>query len=214
MYIPKIFKKENSEQVIEFIKENSFATLISTDGQRPFASHLPIEVVCEDEAYYLVGHLSTANAQLESLQNCQNVLVTFLGANHYISPKWYSHENVPTWNYIAVQINGEINLITENEALLKLLSLQVDKHENSVKSNLKLKELTPNLVSRELKGIVGFRINIQHLDVAYKLSQNRNTVDYLNIINELQKINSPASNLLASEMLLEYNRSKSPQEGD
>lgn len=46
MYIPKIFKKENSEQVIEFVKENSFSTLISTDGERPFASHLPIEAIC------------------------------------------------------------------------------------------------------------------------------------------------------------------------
>jgi transcriptional regulator len=208
MYIPKIFKKENSEQIVEFIKENSFATLISTDGERPFASHLPIEIMNKDGVYYLMGHLSKANTQLESLESCQNVLVTFLGANHYISPKWYSNENVPTWNYIAVQISGQIDLITDKEALLSLLSAQVEKHEDSVKSNLKVQELTPDLLSRELKGVIGFRINIKNIDVAYKLSQNRNTVDYLNIINELQKINSPASNLLASEMLLEYNKNK------
>lgn len=134
--------------------------------------------------------------------------MTFLGANHYISPKWYSRENVPTWNYIAVQISGEIELITENEALLRLLSFQIDKHEDSVKSNLKLNELTPDLLSKELKGVIGFRINIKNIDVAYKLSQNRNTIDYLNIISELQKINSPSSNLIASEMLLEYNKNK------
>jgi transcriptional regulator len=208
MYIPKIFKKENSEQIVEFIKENSFATLISTDGERPFASHLPIEIMNKDGVYYLMGHLSKANTQLESFESCQNVLVTFLGANHYISPKWYSNENVPTWNYIAVQISGQIDLITDKEALLSLLSAQVEKHEDSVKSNLKVQELTPDLLSRELKGVIGFRINIKNIDVAYKLSQNRNAVDYLNIINELQKINSPASNLLASEMLLEYNKNK------
>jgi transcriptional regulator len=208
MYIPKIFKKENSEQVIEFVKENSFATLISTDGERPFASHLPIEVISQDGDSYLIGHLSKANSQIDSFKGCQNVLVTFLGANHYISPKWYSRENVPTWNYIAVQISGEIELITENEALLRLLSFQIDKHEDSVKSNLKLNELTPDLLSKEIKGVIGFRINIKNIDVAYKLSQNRNTIDYLNIISELQKINSPSSNLIASEMLLEYNKNK------
>lgn len=204
MYIPKIFKKENSKQIIDFIKEHSFASLISNDNGKSFASHIPVDIIQIENDYYLTGHLSKANTQLTSLENNKNVLLTFVGANHYISSKWYDHENVPTWNYIAVQINGVIELISDTEKLIDLLSYQIDKYEKHVKSTLKLTDLSTDMVSKEIKGIVGFKINIEKIEIAYKLSQNRNQSDYLNIINELKKINSAASNLLASEMQLEF----------
>jgi transcriptional regulator len=208
MYIPKIFKKENSKQVIEFIKENSFATLISTENEKSLASHIPIDIINFENEYYLTGHLSKANTQITSLEKNKNVLITFLGYNHYISSKWYSHENVPTWNYIAVQVRGEIELITNKDKLIEFLSYQIDKYEEKVKSNLKLSHLSDDFLSKEIQGIIGFKISIQNIDIAYKLSQNRSKLDYLNIISELQKVNSVSSNLLASEMQLEYMQNK------
>ncbi len=88
MYIPKIFKKENSKQVIEFIKENSFATLISIENEKSLASHIPIDIINFENEYYLTGHLSKANTQITSLEKNKNVLITFIGSNHYISSKW------------------------------------------------------------------------------------------------------------------------------
>lgn len=208
MYIPKIFKKENSKQVIEFIKENSFATLISIENEKSLASHIPIDIINFENEYYLTGHLSKANTQITSLEKNKNVLITFIGSNHYISSKWYNHENVPTWNYIAVQVRGEIELITNKDKLIEFLSYQIDKYEDKVKSSLKLSHLSDDFLSKEIKGIVGFKISIQNIDIAYKLSQNRSKLDYLNIISELQKVNSVSSNLLASEMQLEYMHNK------
>jgi transcriptional regulator len=204
MYIPKTFRKDNSEQIFEFIKENSFATLVSCVDNQPFASHIPIDLMTINGNTLLTGHLSRANTQLDSLNKNKNVMIIFLGNNHYISSKWYNHENVPTWNYIAVQIKGTLELVTEQEKLIEFLTLQIDKYENKVNSNLKLNHLSENFLNKEIKGIVGFKISIDKIDVAYKLSQNRNQTDYFNIVTELQKLNTTSSNLLASEMKTEF----------
>jgi transcriptional regulator len=48
-------------------------------------------------------------------------------------------------------------------------------------------KLSPELLEGELKGIVGFKIKVEEIQAAYKLSQNRNETDYRNIINHLKK---------------------------
>lgn len=203
MYIPKTFRKENSAQIFEFIRENSFATLVSVSDNQSFASHIPIDLMNVNGNTFLTGHLSRANKQLETFSN-KNVMVIFLGTNHYVSSKWYNCENVPTWNYIAVQVKGTIDIVSDRDELLEFLSLQIDKYEHKVNSDLKLSHLSTKFLEKEIKGIIGFKISIDKIDVAYKLSQNRNQIDYLNIINELYKLNTSASNLLASEMQVEY----------
>src|SRR5699024_7583301 len=115
--------------------------------------HIPIDLMTINGDTLLTGHLSRANTQLASLSENKNVLIIFLGNNHYISSKWYNHENVPTWNYISVQIRGTLELVTEREELLEFLALQIDKYEDKVNSNLKLNHLSDNFLSKEIKGI-------------------------------------------------------------
>jgi transcriptional regulator len=38
-------------------------------------------------------------------------VLAFSGPHSYISSSWYDHENVPTWNYIAVHVYGKIKLL-------------------------------------------------------------------------------------------------------
>ncbi|MGZ3748105.1 MAG: FMN-binding negative transcriptional regulator [Pseudobdellovibrionaceae bacterium] len=52
----------------------------------------------------------------------QDVVVSFQGLNRYISPTIYAgKENVPTWNYIAVQIHGSPEIISDKEGIKKIL---------------------------------------------------------------------------------------------
>ena len=43
-------------------------------------------------------------------------MIIFPGPHAYVSSSWYDHENVPTWNYIAVHVYGKIKII-EGEQL-------------------------------------------------------------------------------------------------
>lgn len=60
--------------------------------------------------------------------------------------------------------------------------------------------LSPELLERELKGIVGFKLTVTDIQAAYKMSQNRNDRDYANIITQLHQETSPEAHQVAQEM--------------
>ncbi|HEF1856444.1 TPA: FMN-binding negative transcriptional regulator, partial [Bacillus cereus] len=52
----------------------------------------------------------------------------------------------------------------------------------------------------ELKGIVGFKVKVGDIQAAYKLSQNRNETDYINIIEKLYDEENPDAKQMAKLM--------------
>lgn len=184
MYIPRLYREEDREKILAFLKQNNFPALVSFDGERPVATHLPVEVT-EDEnsGLTIFGHMSLANPQWKTFEN-QEVLLIFQGAHTYISPRWYNHVNVPTWNYMMVHVYGKVRSVQGTE-LFALLKRLVQKHE--VNTSYRLEELPKEFVEKEIKGIFGFAIEVTRIDAGYKLSQNRNDEDHENITRELDK---------------------------
>ncbi len=112
MYTPPYYKNENVENVLDFVEKNSFGILISQSNSKLLATHIPLEFdKNENGQTILVGHISKANPQWKNFINDSNVLAIFNGPHSYISSSWYDHENVPTWNYIAVHIYGKVKII-------------------------------------------------------------------------------------------------------
>jgi len=184
MYIPKLYREEDREKILEFLKQNNFPALVTHDGEKPIATHLPVEVVeAEDGALIILGHMSRANPQWKSFGK-QEVLLIFQGAHTYISPRWYDHVNVPTWNYVMVHLYGKVRLV-EGDQLYSLMGRLVQKHE--VQTSYNLESLPDDFVKKEMKGIVGFAVDVTRVDAGYKLSQNRHDEDHENIIHELEK---------------------------
>ena len=184
MYIPKLYREEDRAKILEFLKRNNFPALVTYDGEKPIATHLPVEVVeAEDGALTIFGHISRANPQWKSFGD-QEVLIIFQGAHTYISPRWYDHVNVPTWNYMMAHLYGKVRLV-EGEELYALMSRLVQKHE--VQTSYSLEGLPEDFVKKEMKGIVGFAVDVTRVEASYKLSQNRNDADHENIIRELEE---------------------------
>src|SRR3989304_5095372 len=145
MYIPKPYREEDRKRILEFLNQNNFAVMVTHDGEKPIASHLPVEVVeSEDGRLTLYSHMSRANPQWKSFGE-QEVLVIFQGAHTYISPRWYNHVNVPTWNYMVVHVYGRPRLLDGDEAY-SLLSRLIQKHEAD--SNYRLEILPPDFVQK------------------------------------------------------------------
>jgi len=93
------------------------------------ATHIPIPLdKNENGNSILVGHISKSNPQWKNFINDNEVLAIFNGPHSYISSSWCDHENVPTWNYIAVHIYGKIKII-EGEKLIEPLTNLLDKYE-------------------------------------------------------------------------------------
>ena len=198
MYIPNSFKPTNIQVVKGFIQEFSFATLICQVDHKPFGVHIPIELAIDDsDAEVLYGHVAKANPIWKAFASPSQALVIFQGPHAYVSSSWYGHENVPTWNYIAVHVYGPIIIIDETELWQSLKAL-VDKYEAVAENPVSMEKFSEKTL-RQMKGIVGFKMQIKEVQAAYKLSQNRNDEDYQSIINHLHQ-KGPLNQRIASEM--------------
>jgi transcriptional regulator len=208
MYIPHYFKNENIEDVSDFIEKNSFAILISQTDSKFQATHIPLVSDKNENGHtVLYGHISKANPQWKNFVNDSEILAIFTGPHCYISSSWYDHENVPTWNYIAVHIYGKVKII-EGEKLITALTKLVDKYEKPMKNPVSVTTMSEAFLAKEIKGIVGFEIEISEIQAAYKLSQNRDEKNHSNIINELRKSNDPNSRQIALEMEKNFKKKK------
>lgn len=200
MYIPSIYKNSDINEVKNFIDENGFAIVITAENSQILATHIPLLLdVNKDGNSILVGHISKSNPQSKIFKTETPVLVIFNGPHSYISSSWYDHENVPTWNYIAVQVSGKVSLQSENE-LFESLKKIVDKYEKDSTNPVSLETMSENVINKNLKGIIGFEISVDKIEAAYKLSQNRDEKNYNSIIENLNSKSETSSNDIASEM--------------
>ncbi|URC13002.1 FMN-binding negative transcriptional regulator [Flavobacterium sp. B183] len=199
MYTPDLYKNEDPESIRAFLKENSFGILINQTNGKLCATHIPIELeVNSDGKEILQGHLSKLNPQAEGFAENDQVLAVFTGPHSYISSSWYDHENVPTWNYIAVHVYGRIKIVDEATSIEQLKKL-VDKYEANSVNPVRVENLSTKTM-REARGIFGFEIEIDEIQATKKLSQNRDDHNYKNIISELEKTENPQAIAVAKEM--------------
>jgi transcriptional regulator len=197
MYTPKLNRNEKTEELHHFIRANGFAILISTVDGKPWATHLPL--LLSPDGKKISGHIARGNKQWREWNSESEVLAIFSGPHAYISSSWYDHENVPTWNYIAVHVYGKLKILTDQELLQSLKDL-TDKYEKHSEHPIAVETMNPAFVKKEMLGIVGFEIEITKLEAAYKLSQNRDAKNHEVIITELEKRQDPASTAVAREM--------------
>lgn len=186
MYIPKYYKVNNVDEIYDFIQQNAFGTIVTTEQGKPIATHLPLGFTKEGDDYYITGHMAYANPQWKTFEEeNENVLVMYQGPHAYISSSWYEHENVPTWNYQAVHVYGTACIMSEQELEEDLIAL-LQKYEHHREQAVLWETLSPQ-TKKQIKGIVGFKIKIEEIQAAYKLSQNRNDEDYDRIIDKLNE---------------------------
>lgn len=199
MYIPRRYEEKDREKVFAFIRENSFGILISIKDGSPIGTHIPLLLgrnAAGEEV--LTGHISKGNEQKYSLIDGAKVLAIFCGPHAYVSPRWYTEMNVPTWDYIAVHVYGTVRIM-EGEELKNALSRLVDNYESGMPRPVKMEEIPEKNLHDDLRGIVGFEIHIGEVQAAYKLSQNRNEESYHNVVAHLDQ-GDELSRKIASEM--------------
>jgi transcriptional regulator len=190
MYVPRLFHEDNWPEIKKVIEENSFATVVSCNADRPTATHVPLRLVeSASRTAKLQGHMSRANPHWRLFEHESQALVIFAGAHAYVSPRWYDHVNVPTWNYIAVHVYGKPRLVTAAGEMHELMKGLVDLYEGDTETDSRytVEGLPKEFLESQIKGIVGFEISIDEVQASFKLSQNRDQKNYENVITELRK---------------------------
>lgn len=191
MYSPKYAIQGDPAENELIIRKYPFATVVYSENNIPQSFHLPLI----HEGHTLIGHMAKANPAWKALQGI-SALFIFHGPHHYISPGFYgSEKNVPTWNYISVQVRGTV-YIREDEAFLKraLLGLAAQEDaqfaiEKNIEDHQKL-----------LEGIVGIEIEISEIFGKFKLAQSKSEEDRLSVVQALEEIGTDQATETAAAM--------------
>lgn len=182
MYVPKHF--EPNEPADQLIEEVCFGTLVEYVDGALYAAHIPLHF--DKDRKWAYGHLAKANelAAKWVLEHSKNdALFVINGPSAYISSSWYATEEVPTYNYTAIQIKGTRRLRDHTETNNDLKKL-VDYYEQKEPNGLTYDTYSPKTLLQS-KGVVGFSLEINRITAIEKLSQNRKE-DQESIIKQLE----------------------------
>lgn len=192
MYLPKIHEETRVEVLHQLICSHPLGTWVVLGEGELVVNPIPFFIdSSRGEFGTLMAHVSRANPVWNLPVSSVPSLVSFQGAQTYITPSWYPSKQeqgkaVPTWNYVVVQAQGVPRFIEDREWLLAHVELLTQQHESKQEVQWKVKDAPDDYIERLLGAIVGVEIPIQKLTGKWKVSQNRPEVDKKGIINGLE----------------------------
>jgi transcriptional regulator len=196
MHPTPAFRWDDRAQMLAFVAEHAFSTLVATVDGRVIVAQAPLIV---DGARCLL-HLSRANAIAKALPVAAIAIVT--GPNAYVSPDWYREgDQVPTWNYESVEIAGEL-AATDDDTLREILIRESASFEGRIadKRPWTIDKLAPATLAAKLAGIVGVALVPGDLRGTRKLSQNKSAADRAGVIEALSASPREADRAVAERM--------------
>lgn len=183
MYIPKLNQMTDRLEILDFLRRFSFGIISSLHEGKIVATHLPFIIEERGDKLIIKSHFAKANPQARTLHN---PLVIFSEPHAYISPKNYEKElNVPTWNYLAVHIYGDVTFIKEPKDVHDLLIQTICTFEEGFKAQYD--RLPQDYKVNLAKGIIAFEIEVTEIEAKKKLSQNKTEQEKHNVIASLSK---------------------------
>lgn len=103
------FRWEDRTAMRAFVAETAFGALFAATPEGPRVVHLP--AVWLDETT-LALHVARSNRITPHLDGATALFVV-QGPDAYVSPDWYGiADQVPTWNYLAVELEGRARRMT------------------------------------------------------------------------------------------------------
>jgi transcriptional regulator len=164
----------------KLMAEHPFATLISVAEGEPHVTLMP--VVVDADLRLLRGHLAAANPHRKLIDGGTPMTVIFHGPHAYITPKWYGHAAVPTWNYLMVEAVGTPTPADPATSLAIVRELTDGYQGDDAAFRAEDQEQ-----ERILPGIIAFTMPIERLTAKAKVSRNRTMEEREGVIRGLKE---------------------------
>jgi transcriptional regulator len=202
VYVPEHFAAADADTLIARLARRWAGVLITIgeDGA-PVATHMPI--LWDAANRIATGHIARANPQWK--QGAGKGLIILSGAEAYVTPNWYPSKaehgkQVPTWNYEAVHITGQVEWFDEParlEAVVRDLSAL---HESGEPKPWSVDEAPRAYIDALLRGIVGVTLTAERIEAKRKFSQNKSEADFDGVAAGLAASADPMAQEVAALM--------------
>ena len=165
------FRWEDRPAIRALVREVAFGQLFAATPNGPRVAHVPVVWIDDDT---LGLHLSRGNALTRHIDGA-TALFTLLGPDGYISPDWYGlgPDQVPTWNYLAVELEGRVRRVDLDMLLAQIDQLGAEHEGRLPKTPWTRDKVAPHVIEGLMKGLVGFELAITAWRGTAKLGQTK-----------------------------------------
>lgn len=185
MHPSSAFRPETVDLAALLVREIGFAAIFASTPDGPRVAHAPVVLGADDRS--LQFHLARGNGLTKHLDGA-TALAVVQGPDAYVSASWYADaDQVPTWNYVAVEMEGVVRKL-DREALVAQLDTLSANHEARVGADPPWTrgKMTPAVFSRMADAITGFEMTVSAWRPTVKLSQNKSADERARVIAGLQ----------------------------
>jgi transcriptional regulator len=175
MHPNKAFDWTDVSEMLRFAGERAFAHIFTASPDGLFVVHAPVMVTEDGKIWF---HVSRRNRIADHLAG-QKLLISIAGREAYQSASWYVSDNqVPTWHYETVEIEGAARTLSGDE-LVTLLDALSDRFEQqlSPEKPWTRDKMGPGKFEAMLKAIVGFEVDPAEVRGTRKFNQHKGADD-------------------------------------
>jgi transcriptional regulator len=165
------FRHDDRALLESLISEIGFGMVFATTPDGPRVAHVPLLWTGNGTVQF---HLAGGNALTKHIDGIA-ALIVVNGPDSYVSPRYYENPaQVPTWNYLALELEGKVRGMDAKGLVAELEALTVRQEERIVAGKpWTMDKMPAELLRQMLTGITGFELEVQAWRPTFKLSQNK-----------------------------------------
>ena len=184
------FRLDDRDLHEALIAQVGFATVFATTPDGPRVAHVPLLSTGDGAVQF---HLARGNALARHLDG-MTALAVVNGPDGYVSPRWYADSaQVPTWNYVALELEGRVHRIDQDGLFAQLGGLATVNEARVVEGTpWTIDKMPEDALRKMMAAIVGFEMEIQAWRPTFKLSQNKSADERARVAIGLEAEGSPA----------------------
>lgn len=190
MYIPKHFQLD-AKRTRQLIDSRLAGDLVTFGPNGLEATFLPYSITWQDDQHAILKtHLSRVNPQW---RHTGEALVIINGTDFFVPVAPESTQSqgepnllkrpqlVPTWNYLAIHLHGQMSFHEEVDWIEDSLHKLVAQHQ----PDWDMSVLDRNKLQKMMQALVGIEIKVDRILAKAKMSQNRSSADIQNLADKL-----------------------------
>ena len=153
------------------VRELGFGVLFAATPEGLRSVHVPVLL----EGERLRFHVSRRNLINAALAGGCDALFVATGPHAYISPEWYGlDDRVPTWNYVAVELEGPVRTLAEDELVRLVDDLSAGQEARlAPKAPWTRAKMSPGRFDALLRAIAGFEMQVAEWRGTAKIDQDK-----------------------------------------